>query len=411
MRKFIVLVSGLLSGFISFASHAEMKLNMPRGVTPLSRNIFDLHMTILYICVAIGVAVFGVMIYSLIYHRKSKGAKPADFHEHTSLELVWAVIPFVILVVMAIPATRVLMEMEDTSKSDVTIKITGYQWKWKYDYLDEGISFFSNLSTPIEQVQGKQEKGKWYLYEVDKPMVIPIHKKIRFLVTANDVIHSWWVPEFGVKRDAIPGFIHEAWARVDRPGIYRGQCAELCGVNHAYMPIVVKAVSEADYSKWVAQQRQAVAKAAAASKKDWTQAELMKQGKTAYDKYCAACHKVDGTGIPPLFPPLQGSSIAVGGSVARHIEIILDGVQDTAMQAFREQLSDSEIAAIVTYERNAWDNNTGDVVQPGVVAAQRKGVPVDAAKPLSGMKSGAPKIETETDAKTDPDKTKTQTKE
>ena len=395
MRKFLFLIFTLLLSWSSQSAVAATTLNMPLGVTPLSQDIYHLHMTIFYICVGIAVVVFGVMIYALINHRKSRGAKPADFHEHTSLEVAWAIIPFVILVVMAIPATRVLMAMEDSSKADVTIKITGYQWKWKYDYLDEGISFFSNLATPPDQIHSKQKKGKWYLYEVDNPLVVPVHKKIRFLVTANDVIHAWWVPELGVKRDAIPGFIHEAWARIEQPGIYRGQCAELCGANHAYMPIVVKAVSEVDYDKWVNQEREAIAKREAAAKQNWTRDELMKFGKETYEKYCAACHKVDGSGNPPLYPALQGSSIATGKPISRHIGLVLNGVLNTAMQAFKDQLSDSEIAAVVTYERNAWDNNTGDVVQPADVAKERSGAPAETTQPLKGMQPAAPSYNNE----------------
>lgn len=360
--------------FLSLPAYAEWQLNMPRGVTPISRDIFDLHMTVFWICVAIGVVVFSVMIYSLIMHRKSRGAKAAEFHEHTSLEIFWAVVPFLILVIMAVPATKVLMDMENTDDSDVTVKITGYQWKWQYEYLDQGISFFSNLSTPLEQFTNKAKKDRWYLLEVDRPLVLPIHKKVRFLVTAHDVIHSWWVPDFGIKRDAIPGFIHEAWARIDKPGIYRGQCAELCGVNHGYMPIVVKAVPDEQFKQWVVQeqQREQKRKAEAESSKVWTMAELMQKGQQSYNKYCAVCHKVDGSGMLPTFPAMKGSSVAVGKPISRHIDMVLNGVEGSAMQAFANQMSDTEIAAVVTYERNAWGNNTGDVVQPAAVKQQRK---------------------------------------
>lgn len=344
---------------------AKSHFNMSPGVTPVSHEIYHLHMLIFWICVGIGVVVFGIMLYAIIMHRKSRGAKAADFHEHPVLEVVWAIIPFVILVIMAIPATKVLMQIDDTAKADITIKVTGYQWKWKYDYLDEGISFFANLSTPTEQIENKVPKGKWYLLETDNELVLPINKKVRFLVTANDVLHSWWVPALGVKRDAIPGFIHESWARIEKPGVYRGQCAELCGVNHGYMPIVVKAVTQAEYAQWVSTQQAKAQKAKAAdAKKDWTKAELMKRGKGVYEKICAACHKPDGTGMPPVFPALKGSSIAVGKPVDRHVKLVLHGVPGTAMQAFAGQLNDADIAAVVTYERNSWGNNTGDVVQP-----------------------------------------------
>lgn len=255
MRLIKLIFSAIALSVGTLSAFADAKLssfNLMPGVTPISRDIYDLHMTIFWICVAIGVLVFSVMFYSLFMHRKSRGVKPATFKAHAKLEIFWAIIPFLILVIMAIPATKVLVRMDDTAQPDVNIKVTGYQWKWKYDYLDEGISFYSNLSTPQDQLQNKAPKDEHYLREVDKPIVVPIHKKIRFLVTSNDVIHSWWVPELGIKRDAIPGFIYEAWARIDKPGVYRGQCAELCGINHAFMPIVVIAVSEQDYQKWVA---------------------------------------------------------------------------------------------------------------------------------------------------------------
>ena len=365
-----------------FAAADHWQLNMYKGVTPISHDMYDLHMIAMAICAIIGVIVFGVMIYSLIHHRKSKGHQAADFHDNKKLEIVWAVIPFLILIGLAIPATKILIRMENNEDSDVTIKVVGHQWKWQYQYLDQGINFFSNLSTPFAQIENKQKKNEWYLLEVDKPLVIPIHRKVRFLVTSNDVIHSWWVPELGVKRDAIPGFMHEAWARVEKPGIYRGQCAELCGVNHGFMPIVVKAVSDEEFDKWVAAQNKvedefAETKAKPSAQKDMTRAELMKLGKEKYDIICAACHKPDGTGIPPMFPALKGSSVAVGKPISRHISYVLDGVAGSAMQGYKDQLSDNEIAAIVTYERNAWGNNTDDIVQPKDVALVRKGQKVE----------------------------------
>lgn len=230
-------------------------INMTPGVTPMSRSIYDLHMTVFWICVAIGVVVFGVMIYSIIRHRKSAGYQAAKFHEHTWLEITWAIIPFIILVIMAVPATKTLIQMNDDSDSTVTIKITGYQWKWNYEYLDQGIKFFSNLSTSQDELNNLVPKNKWYLLEVDHPLVVPIDEKIRFLVTSNDVVHSWWVPALGVKRDALPGFINEAWTKIEKPGIYRGQCAELCGTNHGFMPIVVVAVTQPEFAAWVKQQQ------------------------------------------------------------------------------------------------------------------------------------------------------------
>lgn len=371
MRRLFI---GLIFSLFAVPALADWQLNMPRGVTPISQDIYDLHMIIFWICVAIGVVVFSVLIYSLIYHRKSRGVTPAKFHEHAGLELVWALIPFLILVIMAIPATKVLIAMEDTEDADVTVKITGFQWKWRYQYLDQGVAFFSILSTPTEQLHGGDiKRDKWYLLEVDKPLVLPVNKKVRFLVTSNDVIHSWWVPDLGVKRDAMPGFINEAWARIKKPGTYRGQCAELCGLNHGYMPIVVKAVSEKDFEKWVANNRAEKEKQELATQKTMTKQELMDAGKNTYEKVCAVCHKSDGTGMPPAFPPMMGSSVAVGKPISRHIDMVLNGVSGTAMQAFGPQLNDSEIAAVITYERNAWGNNTGDVIQPAQVKAQREG--------------------------------------
>ena len=359
-----------------FAKADYWQLNMYKGVTPLSHDMYNLHMIAMLICAIIGVGVFGVMIYSLIYHRKSKGFKAEHFEGNTRLELVWTAIPFFILVGLAIPATKVLMRMENNANSDVTIKVVGSQWKWQYQYLDQGITYFSNLATPYSQIANQEKKGEWYLVEVDKPLVVPINKKIRFLVTSNDVIHSWWVPELGVKRDAIPGFMHEAWARIEQPGTYRGQCAELCGINHGFMPIVVQAVSQNEFEQWVSQQTKAEdhfmgTQSNPVAQEKIAPVELMSKGRAKYEQICAACHKVDGTGMPPLFPPLKGSSISVGKPISRHIALILNGVPGSAMQAYKAQLTDAEIAAIVTYERNAWDNNTGDIVQPADVAKVR----------------------------------------
>lgn len=363
----------LLIGWSSIVSaYNERGINMPVGVTPISQDIYQLHMTIFWICVAIGVVVFGVMFYALVMHRKSRGVKPATFHGNVRIEILWAVIPFLILVIMAIPATTVLIRMEDTSKADVNIKVTGHQWKWQYEYLDEGISFYSTLATPIDQIKNKVPKNQWYLLEVDKPLVVPIHKKIRFLVTANDVIHAWWVPELGIKRDAIPGFIHEAWARIEKPGVYRGVCAELCGINHAYMPIVVDARSQSDYEKWLKQQKSGVQEVTLKPKTDiskhWTVQEFMKHGEEVYNNNCAVCHKPDGTGMPPAFPSIKGSQVATG-PIKNHINIVLQG--KNAMPAWGSQLNDDDIAAVVTYERMSWGNK-GGAVTPADVAAERK---------------------------------------
>jgi len=376
VRKFMTkLLSKILLGLLFISSSAfatESQYNMPRGVTPISHEIHSLHMIIFWICVVIGIVVFGVLFYSLIMHRKSRGYKAAQFHEHPVLEVAWAIIPFIILVAMAVPATTVLMRMEDYRNSEITIKVTGYQWKWKYEYLDQGISFFSSLATPMNQIHNKTPKSEWYLLEVDHPLVVPINKKIRLLITSNDVIHSWWVPELGIKRDAIPGFIHEAWAIIEKPGIYRGQCAELCGVNHAFMPIVIEAKTDLDFQKWVTLQKPGQpAQIPVLTGKNWTKDELMKRGEQAYEKTCAVCHKSDGLGMPPTFPALKGSKIATG-PIAAHINIVLNGKPGTTMQAFGSQLTDNDIAAIITYERNAWGNSTGDVIQPKDIADAKK---------------------------------------
>jgi cytochrome c oxidase subunit 2 len=359
-----------------FASADNWQLNMFKGVTPISRDIYNLHMIAMLVCAIIGIIVFGIMVYSLIHHRKSKGYQAAKFHDNTRLEIVWTVIPFLILIGLAFPATRTLIRLENTSKAEITVKIVGSQWKWEYFYLDEGLHFYSNLLTPIDEIENKTKKSEHYLLEVDNPVVVPIHKKIRFLVTSSDVIHSWWVPKLGIKRDAIPGFMYESWARIEKPGIYRGQCTELCGIGHGYMPIVLKAVPEDEYRAWLVEK--------VAAQRDWnehqvdlsrqqtmTRDELLKFGKTKYDKVCAQCHKKDGTGLPPLYPALKGSSVAVGYPISRHINMILNGSPGSAMQAYGEMLSNEEIAAIVTYERNAWENNTNDIVQPIEIAKLR----------------------------------------
>ncbi|CZH06911.1 cytochrome c oxidase subunit II [Legionella pneumophila] len=379
--KLIVLFSALISAQSLWAAADEWQLNMYKGVTPLSNDMYYLHMVAMAVCAVIGVVVFGVMIYSLIHHRKSKGYQPASFHDNPKLEIIWTIIPFLILVGLAVPATRVLIRMDDTQLSDVTVKVVGYQWKWQYQYLDQGISYFSSLSTPYEQIENKQKKNQWYLLEVDNPLVVPVNKKIRFLVTSNDVVHSWWVPELGVKRDAIPGFMHEAWARIEKPGVYRGQCAELCGINHGFMPIVVKAVSEEEFDRWVSEQTKVEDIYAEKSdkpreQKTMTRDQLMTLGKQKYDLICSACHQPNGTGLPPMYPPLKGSSVAVGKPISRHIELLLNGVPGSAMQSYKDQLTDEEIAAIVTYERNAWGNNTNDLIQPADVAALRHGTDI-----------------------------------
>lgn len=372
----------------SSSAYADTTLNLTQGVSPISRDVYQLHMTVFWICVVIGIIVFGAMFYSIIYHRKSKGAKPANFHSHTFLEVTWTIIPVLILIAMAIPATKVLLNLNNYDQEAVTIKITGYQWKWHYEYLEDGIKFFSNLSTPYDQMQNKAPKSKYYLREVDHPLVLPVHKKIRFLITSNDVNHAWWVPDLAVKRDAIGGLINEAWAIIDKPGVYRGQCAELCGVNHAFMPIVIIAMSEEGYNNWVAQQKGQATSGEAETNRAWTMKELMTHGESIYNSICAACHQPTGLGMPPTFPPLKGSKIATG-PIAGHMDIVENGKPGTAMQAFRNQLTDIDLASVITYERNAFGNNTGSMVQPIQMKAFREGKTVEQALAVQPQAAGA----------------------
>lgn len=362
------LVVGTVLGLWAGLAAAEYGYNLPTPVTPIGHRILELHNLIFIICLIIFIVVFAFMFWSIAMHRKSRGVKPATFHDNVKLEAAWTVIPFLILVGMAIPSTATLIEMDDLSKSEMTVKVTGYQWKWKYDYPEQDVSFFSNLSTPREQIENKAEKGKDYLLEVDNPIVLPVGKKIRFLLTANDVLHAWWVPALGVKKDAIPGYITEMWTKIDEPGVYRGQCAELCGKDHGYMPIVVNAVSQEDFDKWVVAQKQKSAAEASNVNKVWSKDELMAKGKQVYAQ-CGACHGPNGEGVGP-FPKLAGSKLATG-PVADHLNIVIKGKPGTAMQAFGPQLSDADIAAVVTYERNAFGNNKGDLVQPAQVKAAR----------------------------------------
>lgn len=362
--------------FVEKAFAAEMPLNMTQGVTDISQQVYHLHMTIFYICCAIGLVVFGIMFWSILHHRKAKGVQPAQFHESTKIEIIWTAIPVLILIVMAIPATKTLIAMEDTSDSDVTVLITGSQWKWHYKYLDYPVEYFSLLATPRQQIENKIAKGENYLLEVDRPLVIPTGKKVRFLTTSDDVIHSWWVPAFAVKKDANPGFINEAWTQVNTPGIYRGQCAELCGKDHGFMPVVVIAKDPADFEQWIQQEAEIQAKAKAAEMEllsmNLSMEESMKLGEKVYVGHCAACHQVNGEGLPGAFPALKNSKMAITSSeLAAHIEIVLNGKTGTSMQAFGKQLTLQEIAAVVTYERNAWGNNTGDLVQAAAIHAAK----------------------------------------
>ena len=340
--------------------------NMPIGVTEVSEEIFDLHMLIMWICVWIGVVVFGIMFWSLWKYRKSSGAIAAKFDDHYWLEIGWTVAATVILIGMAIPSTSVMIKAYDDTEGDINIMVTGYQWKWQYTYLEEGVSFFSNLATSQEEIDNAIPKGEFYLSEVDEPLVIPINKRIRFLITGNDVIHSWWVPDFAVKQDAVPGFINTAWTNVPKPGIYRGACTELCGLKHAFMPVVVRAVEQEEYEAWIIEKIALAEAEKLLTEKVWTKAELVERGQGVYLKNCVACHQANGQGLPPVFPSLEGSQIVMRDKT-RNIEILMEGVQGAAMQAFSKQLSEVDIASVITYTRDSWSNGKngdGEIVVP-----------------------------------------------
>lgn len=370
--------ASLAVGGMSLAGMAqatEARYNLQAPVTQIAQQVYDLHTAMLVVCLVIFLAVFGVMFYSVYAHRKSKGAVAAQWHENTTVEILWTIIPVFILLGMAWPATKTVLAMKDTSNPDITIKATGYQWKWGYDYLKgegEGIRLVSNLSTPQSQIGGDQQAARSqtaYLLEVDEPLVVPVGKKIRILTTANDVIHAWWVPAFAVKQDAIPGFIRDTWFRADKEGIYRGNCAELCGKDHGFMPIEVHVVSADKYSSWVAGRKKAAAAVVDDPSKTYSLAELKAKGQQVYDANCAACHQAAGKGLAPAFPPLDGSKIATG-PIADHIGIVFNGKPGTAMSAWR-QLSDTEIAAVITFERNALGNSKGDMIQPAQIKSLR----------------------------------------
>lgn len=352
------------------------ELNMRVGVTEISKEVYDLHMLIFYICCIIGAVVFAVMFWSMIHHRKAAGAEPASFHENTKLEIAWTIVPLLILVGMAIPATNTLVKMYDTGGEDMTVEVRGYQWKWQYKYLDddmqESFGFMSNMLTPLDEVYNRAEKGEHYLLDVDNPLVIPTNRKVRFLLTANDVIHAWWVPDFGIKRDAIPGIINDLWAIVPEPGIYRGQCTELCGKDHGFMPIVVQVLPEDEYDTWYTEQLVAAQARQAALSKTFTPEELMAEGESVYNTYCVACHQPNGQGIPPVYPSLVGSPKVVGDQ-STQIEILMNGVAGSAMQAFSSQLDAAQIAAVIHYTRHSWGNNTDDVTQPRDVVEWSEG--------------------------------------
>lgn len=379
----------------SLPAQAEWKLNFQEPATAIAQDQYDLHLLVLYLIIAIGVGVFGVMIYSIIMHRKSVGHVAATFHESTAVELLWTIIPFIIVVVLAFPATRVVLDLKDARNADMTIKVIGYQWKWGYDYLDDNVFFYSTITTPPEQIgplyyggsgtPGEQQRSPdTYLLEVDNPMVVPVGVKVRLLLTAADVIHSWWVPQLGVKQDTIPGIVREAWFQADREGTYRGQCTELCGKNHGFMPIVVKVVSVAGYADWVAAQGGGAVAAAgpvavgdvvAASPAvgdtpaEWNKDTLMEYGERAYATHCSACHQANGEGLGDVFPALKGSAVAIGPMVD-HVNVVLNGQPGTTMASFAH-LTDEDLAAIITYERNAWGNDVGDLLLPAELGASR----------------------------------------
>ncbi len=360
----------------SVGDTGRSNLNLRTGASDISHQVYDLHMLMLFICIGIAVLVFGAMFYSMIAHRKSKGAKPANFHENVKVEIVWTVVPFLILIGMAVPAANTLIDMEDASKPDLTVLVTGSQWKWHYKYMDNDVEYFSVLATQQEQINNKLTKGQNYLIEVDRPLVIPTNQKVRFLITSDDVIHSWYVPDFAIKKDANPGFINETWTRVNEPGVYRGQCAELCGKDHGFMPIVVVAKEPAEYEAWISEQ-EGIAKRAKAEEQrllsmNMSMDELMTIGQKVYNGVCAACHMPNGEGLPGAFPALKGSKLALE-DIPGHIDIVVNGRPGTSMASFSKQLTMSEIAAVVTYERNAWGNNTGEMVQAKDVNAIMNG--------------------------------------
>ncbi|MGO1394603.1 MAG: cytochrome c oxidase subunit II [Halomonas sp.] len=357
----------LVMTFAASGSQAQTNgWNMPVGVTDVSADIYGLHMTIFWICVVIGVVVFGAMFYSLFRYRHSKGAKAANFHEHTSVEVLWTVIPILILVAMAVPATATLKNMYDASDAELDVMITGQQWRWRYEYLGEDVAFTSNMSTPRTQISGEETRGEHYLLEVDEPLVLPINRKVRFLMTSDDVIHSWWVPDLAVKQDTIPGFINENWVKINEPGIYRGQCAELCGIDHGFMPVVVHAMEEEEFDGWLVERKEAAEEEAMGVDREWEMAELVERGESVYQSICSSCHQAEGQGSPPAFPALANNEQLIS-DVDWHLDKVVNGVSGAAMPAFRSTLNPVEIAAVVTYTRNAWGNDTGDAVQPSAV--------------------------------------------
>jgi cytochrome c oxidase subunit II len=377
VSKLISTLTALSTGVMAFAASGSAHAIAWYFQTPASKMAAEidwLHQVVMWIILVIFVGVFGFMFYACYAHRRSIGHKAEQFHENTTVEILWTIIPALILIVIAWPVTRTVIAQKDTTAPDLTIKVTGYQWKWGYDYLKgegEGISFVSTLSTPREQIEGKAPKGENYLLEVDNEVVVPVGKKVRIITTAADVIHAWWIPAFGAKQDAIPGFLRDIWFRAEEIGTFRGQCTELCGKEHAFMPIVVRVVSPDDYSKWVGEQKKALAAAADDPNKAWDLKELAARGEKVYAANCVACHQAQGQGTPAMKAPALAGNKNVTGEEATPIDTVLNGRPNTAMQAFKQQLSDTEIAAVVTYARNSWGNKASDV-QPAEVKARRK---------------------------------------
>jgi cytochrome c oxidase subunit 2 len=384
--KHIRAAAGIAAAALSTPAFADYAVDILPPATPIAQQIYDLHFGILWVCVGIFVVVFGAMFWSVFAHRKSRGAQAAQFHENTTIEIIWTIVPFIILIGMAYPATRTVLDMKDGSNPDMSIKVTAYQWKWEYDYLQDGVKFFASLSTPREQIEEYEKKGPKkndnYLLEVDNPMVVPVGKKVRVLITSNDVIHGWYVPQLGINQYGIPGFVKDAWFKIDKPGRYLGQCSQICGKEHGYMPITVDAVSEEDYKKWVADRKAkmpkaepepaqvaAAAPAAEDPNKKWTVEELKAQGEKVYAANCAACHQPTGKGLAPAFPALDGSKV-VQGPKAAQIVTVLKGRPGTAMASFT-QLSDSDLASVLTHTRTSWSNKSGEVTPADVKAARK----------------------------------------
>jgi cytochrome c oxidase subunit 2 len=382
------LASRLLAALVCLpaAASAEYRFNFPEPVTPIARETLHIHNEFMLIITILFVVVFAIMIYSMIRHRKSIGHQPAQFTGPTGrLQWFWALVPFAILlfidfILMGIPAVQAIITMEDTkTRADMVLKVTGMQWKWQYEYPEAGVKFISTLSTPRDQISNAEIKGENYLLEVDNPLVLPVGKKVRVLLTSTDVIHTWWVPQFGVKRDAVPGFLRETWVQIEKPGIYRGQCAELCGKDHGFMPVVVHAVPEPEYLAWLEAKKAEAKAAAGGAERTWSSDELIASGKEVYEKHCAACHQPNGQGLPPAFPALSGSAIVKGPLLAKdgkilkdsHVDRVINGKAGSAMQAFRNTLSDVELAAVITYERNSFGNRLGDMIQPAQIKALR----------------------------------------